>query len=99
MASPFQQQSRYRKIIYTVLILALFSVALLHRRLLVETQANDLALREQAIGEVELTGSAIRLTLSGSRGLAVCSLWLAAIEKQKRQEWNEMELLVRSLTK
>src|SRR5262249_40610510 len=31
--------------------------------------------------------------------LAVTSLWLAALEKQKRHEWSELEVLVNSLTK
>src|SRR6202011_4035012 len=38
-------------------------------------------------------------SLSGARGAAVCFLWSTAIEKQKKHEWNQLELLVRSLTK
>ncbi len=53
---------------------------------------------EESQRRVELTGSAVRLLLTGSRGFAVCALWLAATEKQKREEWNEMELTVRSIT-
>jgi hypothetical protein len=99
MASPFQQQSRVRKLIYFGVIVGLFSVSLLFRRFVLETEAMRLALREQNQGEVQLTDSALRLTLSGSRGLVVCYLWNSAIEKQKKHEWNELQLLVRSLTR
>jgi hypothetical protein len=50
-------------------------------------------------GDVELLGQVIRLSLTGSRGLATCALWISAIDKQKRAQWNELELLVRSVTK
>src|SRR5262249_60472481 len=65
----------------------------------IDAQARDLELREQDRGEVGLTASALRLTLLGSRGLVVCYLWVSAQEKQKKHEWNELELIVDSLTK
>ncbi|MCI0376166.1 MAG: hypothetical protein L0215_01035 [Gemmataceae bacterium] len=99
MPATFQQRALTRKFIYTGLILALFTVSLLHRRFVVEPQANNLLLREVSRGEVELTSSAVRLLLTGSRGLAVTFLWDAAIKKQEKHEWNELELLVRSITK
>jgi hypothetical protein len=99
MASRFQQQVLLRKVVYLVLILVLLTVSLMHRRFFVIPQAYNLQLREEARGEVELTSSAVRLTLTGLRGLATCSLWLEAIEKQRKHEWNELELLVRSITK
>lgn len=99
MANPFQKKSRQRKIVYFVAILALFSVALFHRHRVIEPMANDLQLRETSRGEVELTDSAVRLLMTGSRGIATTFLWSAAIEKQKRHEWNEVELLVASITK
>lgn len=99
MASSFQQQSHYRKLIYIALIVVLFTVSWGFRRYVVEVQAEELALREQSLGEVDLTGSAVRLTLTGSRGLAVCVLWINAIEKQKKNQWDELELLVNSVTK
>jgi len=64
-----------------------------------EAQAAGLEIRELDRGEVELTGAALRLTLSGARGVAVCFLWKTATDKQKKHEWNELELLVRSLIK
>lgn len=102
MTSPMQQQSVRRKLVYFVLIIALFTATLVLRTAKgfgVEAQAKALELREEDFGEVELTGSLVRLTLTGSRGAAVCSLWIAAIEKQKKNQWNELELVVQSLTK
>src|SRR4051812_32755334 len=99
MASPFQQQSLQRKLIYIGLIVVLFTASWVFRRSMVEARADELALREKNLGEVELTGSAIRLSLTGSRGLAVCILWINAIEKQKKNQWDELELLVNSVTK
>jgi hypothetical protein len=72
----------------------------------IRTQARELELTEyeaeEATGETqreaELTGSAVRLLLTGSRGFAVCVLWITAHEKQMRQEWNELELTVKSIT-
>jgi hypothetical protein len=98
MASTFEQQSARRKFIYFGLILLLFTGSLLHRKLIVNTQANELLMRDVGRGKADLTDAALRLTLSGVRGVAVTSLWLTAIERQKRHEWNELELAVDSLT-
>ena len=49
--------------------------------------------------EAELSGSALRLTLTGSRGFAVTALWLSAIEKQKRNDFHEFEQRVQWVTK
>jgi hypothetical protein len=99
MANPFQKKARQRKIAYFIAIIILFSGALVHRHRVVQVMANDLQLRETSRGEVELTSSAVRLLMTGSRGLATTVLWSAAIEKQKKHEWNEVELLVASITK
>ena len=99
MVNPFQQQVRLRKVIYTALILALFTGSLMYRRFIVEPQAETLQLREASRGEVELTGSAVRLTLTGSRGLAVTFLWHSAMKQFEKHHWNEVELLVSSITK
>jgi hypothetical protein len=98
-ANRFQQQSLQRKLIYIGLILVFFIGSLFFRKYYVEPQAKELGVREESLGEVELTDKALRLTLTGSRGFAVCGLWAAAIEKQRKHEWNETELLVRSLIK
>ena len=60
MASPFQQRSLQRKLIYLGAILVLFTASYAFRRYAVVAQAEQLALREQNIGEVELTGAAVR---------------------------------------
>jgi hypothetical protein len=99
MASPFQQQVRQRKILYIVLILVLFTGSWVWRTNVVRAQAEELAIREVDRGEVELTGAVVRLGLTGSRGLAICILWNSAIDKQKKNQWNELEVLVRSVTK
>src|SRR5262245_3075719 len=98
MASPFQQQSVRRKLVYTGLILVLFSVTAFGWRGMefrnavppawtVAGQANALGIRQRSHGDVELSGSAIRLGLTGSRGLVVCYLWNRAMDKQKKHEW------------
>ena len=63
------------------------------------SQARRTELRELEQGDPELAGSAIRLAMLGSRGFAVTALWLAAIEKQKRNDFHEFELLVQTVTK
>jgi hypothetical protein len=99
MAVNYQQQTRIRKFVYAGLILALLTVSVIHRRNILEPQGNHLLLREVSKGEVKLTDSAVRLALTGSRGLAVTFLWSTALEKQKRHEWNELDLLVSSITR
>jgi hypothetical protein len=56
-------------------------------------------LTELQQGDKELGGAAVQLLLTGSRGLAVCALWLDAIDKQRQQEWNELDIAVDSITK
>ncbi len=99
MASPYQQQAFQRKLFYLGAVVLLLLASLLWRKYVVEAQAQELALTEQSRGDVELVGSAVRLGMSGSRGLVTCALWIGAIEKQKKNQWNELELIVRSLTK
>ncbi len=98
MATPLQI-ARQRKIIYFGAIVVLFTASLVHREWVVKPQAFALQLREVARGEVELTSSTVRLMLTGSRGLATTFLWYQAMDKQKRNEWHELELLVKSITK
>jgi hypothetical protein len=62
-------------------------------------QATDLELRELDQGDPEIAGSVARLSLIGSRGVVVTALWRAAIEKQKRNEFHEFEILVRMVTR
>jgi hypothetical protein len=99
MASRFQQQALQRKLIYIFLIVGLFTAALLFRNYVVEPRAEELALREQNVGEVQLSGEAIRLSLTGLRGVASCILWQYAIDCQKKNQWDELRMIVDSITK
>jgi hypothetical protein len=112
MPSPLQTASSRRKVVYLGLILGLFVVNTFFWRGMattaaetkkwpwtVQARAANLELTEDTQGEPDLLGSTVRLVLTGSRGLAVTILWQGAIEKQKRNEWNELEFIVRSLTK
>jgi hypothetical protein len=99
MANPLLQQARQRKMIYFGAMVVLFTVSLIHREFVIKPQATLLQLTETGRGEVELTSSAVRLMMTGSRGLVVTCLWYTAMEKQKRSEWNELELVVKSITK
>src|SRR5579885_1356598 len=99
MGSNFQQQARQRKLVYAALILVLFTAAWAWRRYSVDVQAAELAIREQSRGEVELSGAVVRLGLTGSRGLVTCLLWREAQDQQKKNQWNELEVTVRSVAK
>ncbi len=99
MASPAQQQTFQRKLLYLGSVVVLLLGSLLWRRHVVEAKAQDMALLDQSHGDVEVLGSAVRLGLSGSRGLVTCALWYTAYEKQKKNQWNELEMIVRTLTK
>jgi hypothetical protein len=99
MTNSYQQRAQQRKLIYAGLIVGLFTAAWLYRDNVVYAQADKMQLREVTKGEVELTSSVLRHTLSGLHGLGVTILWSTAIEKQKKHEWNELELLVNSITR
>jgi len=88
-----------RQIAYLVGMGVLLTVAWLWRDSVVNPNAEKNGLREQDVGNVEVTGRAVELALTGSRGMAVAYLWYEATELQKKNRWNEVELVVRSLTK
>jgi len=98
MANPFQVQSRRRKVAYIGLILALFTVSYFWRTVFIRAKAEELTLREQDMGEMDLSGSAIRLSLSGLRGFVTSYFWFQATDKQKKNQWNELSLNIKSLT-
>src|SRR5262249_12195622 len=103
MATPLQQASVRRKLIYAVLIVVLFTgnafgwrgLAFYNREAdgsykvtpppahTVTATAQRLELSEVDRGEADPTGSAIRLILTGSRGLAVTYLWHTPLQKQE----------------
>jgi hypothetical protein len=64
----------------------------------IQAQATRYELRELEQGDPEVLGSVARLSLVGSRGLAVTVLWYNAIEKQKRNDFHEFEQLVKAVT-
>jgi hypothetical protein len=99
MDNTFARQARLRKLTYFGLIVALFFATLGLRLFAIEPKGDQLEVREKNLGEVELTGSAVRLTLTGSRGVAVCVLWVIADDMKKRHEWNKLELAVNSIIK
>jgi hypothetical protein len=87
-----------RKIGYVVLVIYLFTVAFVWRRTVVDASANQLAVREQSRGDVHLTGSLVRLSLGGFRGVTTCYLWNLAMDKQMKNQLNELEVIVGWLT-
>src|SRR5262245_9075638 len=100
MGSPHYQQSLHRKIIYIALILAImFVLVFFYRPYVLDDEAHALSLRDEDRGDVELTGKVVTLGLSGLRGVMITALWSSAKEKMERNQWNELELLVRSVTK
>ncbi len=114
MSSNTRRAARQRKLIYCGLLVGLFITTIVVRGVValpgdrgnqnarpwsIQAQSDKLELNEMSQGDVELTGAAVRLLLTGSRGFCVCALWMSANEKQKMQEWNELELTVRSITK
>lgn len=88
-----------RKVVYLVLIVGLFFTSFLWRRYSIEPQAEELAILEKSHGEVELSGTLVRLILTGSRGVTTTTLWMYAIEAKKKNRWNELQFYVSALTK
>jgi hypothetical protein len=109
MTSPYQRASFNRKVLYWGIVIALFVCTLFLRgvvafegkpRWTVRGQAEDLELTELSQQtEADLSGSTVRLLLTGSRGLVVCALWYDANDKQLHNEWSELERTVKSITK
>lgn len=87
-----------RKVGYIVLIVYLFTWTLAWRRYVVDAAAAQLAVREQSRGDVHLTGSLVRLSLGGFRGVTTCYLWNLAMDKQMKNQLNELEVIVGWLT-
>ena len=52
MASPFQEQARFRKFLYIGLILLLSTLSLVWRSFVMNSQAKELAIREEHRGDV-----------------------------------------------
>lgn len=100
MAMTPVEQARVRKLIYAGLIILLFTGLVIFRQLgVVENAAERYGISETNIGKTDLGGSAARFLLASFRGPLICSLWWEAIELQRRHEWHEMEIIIKSLTK
>ncbi len=65
----------------------------------IKAQADKLEMRELDLGDAEVAGAAARVSLVGFRGVVVTGMWWSAIEKQKRGEYHEFELLARTVTR
>lgn len=68
-------------------------------RLPIRYQADDLELRELDMGDPEIAGAAAQVSLIGFRGAVVTLLWRAAIKKQVRGEYQEMEFYSRLVSR
>lgn len=99
MARTYQQQALQRKLVYLSLVVVLFSASWVWGKYYVEPHARRHGLREQDVGEVEVLGSAVRLSLIGMRGIAMTTLWYTAVEKKEKHQWNELELVIGAITK
>ncbi len=96
MGTPHHQQSLHRKVLYIGLILLLFFGLVFYRSQVLEAAAQKY---NPDRGDVELTGKVVTLGLTGLRGVVVTGLWWGAKEKMEKNQWNELELLVRSVTR
>lgn len=99
MATPLEQ-ARTRKLIYGGAIILLFTALVIYRQMeVVEQAAERHGISETNIGKTDLGGSVARFLLASFRGPLICSLWWEAIELQARHEWDQMEIIIKSLTK
>ncbi|MEZ6140480.1 MAG: hypothetical protein R3B84_07910 [Zavarzinella sp.] len=113
MANIYQQAVSRRKLYYLAGMFILFVCTLLVRGTIrvpmgeagdaiysktIDGQAEYLELTELSQGDTRLSGAAINLLLTGTRGIVVCGLWNYAMEKAKKHEWNELDTTVKSIT-
>lgn len=96
-AAPYSV-TRQRKLIFIGLILLLFFGLMVHRRAL-QASAVANSLQANNLGEVDLGGSITRFVLASFRGPLVCGLWWEARESQARHDYEQMEIVIRALTK
>ena len=87
-----------KKAIYGVAIVFLFTYAYVWRTVVVDAQGRKFAVREQSHGDVHLSGALVRLGLGGFRGVTTCYLWNLAMDKQMKNQLNELEVIVGWLT-
>ena len=89
----------WRKIVYAVGILLIFTAIFPYRQYLDE-QAKRKDLGEATLGEVDSGSFVLKLfLLGGFRGMAANVLWTRAIDFQKVQEWDKLKVTVDMITK
>lgn len=112
MTENLRRRATIRKASYFGLILFLFTLSMFWRgviplpvanasaagRMPILKQADALELRELDSGDPEVAGSAARHSMLGLQGVVITVLWNQAIEKQKRGEYHDFELLVNIVT-
>ena len=88
-----------RKLIFAVLILALFCSTLFYKPWLRE-KSYEAKMGEATIGDVDAGSFMLKLALlGGARGVAANVLWMRAMELQKTQDWDKMDATVNFITK
>ncbi len=91
--------NQYRKIIYGLLIVALFGVMFPYANWLNDVKSRK-DLGEAAIGQVDTGSFMLKLALlGGARGIAANVLWTRAEELKKEQDWDRMAATVDLITK
>src|SRR6516165_9160420 len=99
MANLYQQQVFQRKLTYLGLVVALLVATWCFRNYVVEPRARGAGLLEESHGDVEVIASATNTTLSGLRGWVICYKWMQAGKQQRKNQWNELDLTVRQVTR
>jgi hypothetical protein len=88
-----------RKIIYGLVIVALFGAMLPYSQWLNE-EKSEKDLGEAAIGQVDTGSFMLKLALlGGARGMAANVLWTRAEELKRDQDWDRMKATVDLITK
>jgi hypothetical protein len=91
--------NQYRKIIYGLIIVALFGAMFPYTNWLNEQKRNK-DLGEAAIGQVDTGSFMLKLALlGGARGIAANVLWTRAEELKREQDWDRMAATVDLITK
>lgn len=93
-----QNRARMRKVYCGAAIAVLFFLMLLHRPTVQET-ARQNSIQTANLGEVDLGGSITRFVLASFRGPLICGLWWEARTAQQKHEYEQMELVIRALSK
>ena len=91
--------NQYRKIIYGLLIVAIFGALVPYANWLNEEKKRK-DLGEAAIGQVDTGSFMLKLALlGGARGIAANVLWTRAEELKREQDWDRMAATVDLITK